>query len=214
MHFLMFQMKRAHLRSLAAARPLSLRVGLTPARYDFLQVVATFKVGPLQHFLWRALGISRTSASKMVRRLMELGLVQRRRAPHDRRTFIVTLTAKGDKHWRRTFLHLYKTRPFQRRFERAFTEGERSWKTFRAVDRLNDVLTKVAKHLGDTAATLYVTKAMRGRPPRKRRKKLDLATSTLAERLAERRATRAGRGAGASSTTGQAEPPRSRSSDT
>jgi DNA-binding MarR family transcriptional regulator len=175
-HFLMFQMKRAHLRSVAAARPLSLRVGLTPTRYDFMQVINGFRIEPPQHLLWRALGISRTSASKMVRRLIELGLVQRRRAPKDRRTFLVSLTALGAMRLRRTVLHLLKKRPFQRRFERAF--GERSWKTFRAVDRLNDTLRCVAKHLGDTSWTLYLTKL--GKDPWRRRRPPDV---TLAGRL-------------------------------
>ncbi|MEA2750752.1 MAG: hypothetical protein QOI41_4895 [Myxococcales bacterium] len=164
MHFLMFQMKRAHLRSVAAARALSLRVELTPTRYDYMQTIVGFRVEPPQHLLWRVLGISRTSASKMVRRLMELGLVQRRRAPRDRRTFLVSLTPLGEKRWRKTFRHLHKKRPFQRRFERAF--GERSWKTFGAVDRLNDTLRLVAKHLGDSSWTLYVTKAT-GKEPRR-----------------------------------------------
>ena len=164
MHALMVRIKRAHLRALAAARPFSRRVGLTPARYDFMRAIVVFRVEPPQHLLWRVFGISRTSASKMVRRLMELGLVTRRRAPHDRRTFLVSLTAEGETRWRHTFLQLLRKRPFQRRFERAF--GERSWKTFRAVDQLTDTLVRVAKHLGDTAATLYPTRPFRIGPLR------------------------------------------------
>lgn len=164
MHFLMFGMKRAHLRALAAARPFSRRVGLTPARYDFIHAIGVFRFEPPQHLLWRAFGISRTSASKMVRRLIELGLVQRRRSPSDRRTFLVSLTREGMKRWRRTFLLLYKKRPFQRRFERAF--GDRSWKTFRAVDQLTKTLVRVAKHLGDTAWPLYLTRPLRIGPLR------------------------------------------------
>jgi DNA-binding MarR family transcriptional regulator len=164
MHSLMFQLKRAHLRALAAARPFSKRVGLTPARYDFLWAICVFRHEPPQHLLWKAFGISRTSASKMVRRLIELGLVQRRRSPSDRRTFLVSLTGDGSRRWRRTFLRLYEKRPFQRRFERAF--GDRSWNTFRAVDRLTNTLARVAKHLGDTAWKLYLTRPMRFGPLR------------------------------------------------
>ena len=181
MHFLMFQMKRVHLRSLAAARALSQRVDLTPTRYDYMQTIVGFRCEPPQHLLWRVLGISRTSASKMVRRLMELGLVTRRRAPRDRRTFLLTLTPLGEKRWRRAFRHLHRKRPLQRRFERAF--GDRSWKTFRAVDRLNDTLRRVAKHLGDTSWTLYLTKPGKD-PPRKRR----TPGFTLATRLEQARA--------------------------
>ena len=168
MHFLMVRMKRAHLRALAAARPFSRRVGLTPARYDFMHAICVFRVEPPQHLLWRAFGISRTSASKMVRRLMELGLVQRRRSPRDRRTFLVSLTAEGEKRWRRTFIQLSKKRPFQRRFERAF--GNRSWKSFRAVDQLTNTLARVAKHLGDTAWPLYPTRPLKIGPLQLRRR--------------------------------------------
>ena len=167
MHALMVRIKRAHLRVLAAARPFSRRVGLTPARYDFMHAMVVFAVEPPQHLLWRVLGISRTSASKMVRRLMELGLVTRRRAPRDRRTFLLSLTAEGEKRWRRTFLALRKGWPFQRRFERAFGEqGQRSWNTFRAVDALTSKLIRLARHLGDTAWTLYPTRPLRIGPLR------------------------------------------------
>jgi len=101
MHSLMFRLKRAHLRALAAARPFSRRVALTPTRYDYMHAINVFRFEPPQHLLWRAFGISRTSASKMVRRLIELGLVQRRRSPRDRRTFLVSLTEEGTKRWRR-----------------------------------------------------------------------------------------------------------------
>lgn len=164
MHSLMFQLKRAHLRALAAARPLSKRMGLTPARYDYLWAICGFRHEPPQHLLWRVFGISRTSASRMVRRLIELGLVERRRSPSDRRTFLVSLTAKGTRRWRRTFVRIYRQRPFQRRFERAF--GDRSWNTFRAVDRLTNNLARVAKHLGDTSWKLYLTRPMRFGPLR------------------------------------------------
>jgi DNA-binding MarR family transcriptional regulator len=160
----MVRIKRAHLRALAAARPFSRRVGLTPARYDFMHAMVAFTVEPPQHLLWRVLGISRTSASKMVRRLIELGLVTRRRAPRDRRTFLLSLTAEGERRWRRAFLGLRKQWPLQRRFERAF--GERSWNTFRAVDTLTSKLIRLARHLGDTAWTLYPTRPIRIGPLR------------------------------------------------
>lgn len=170
MHSLMFRLKRAHLRALAAARPFSRRVGLTPARYDFMHAINVFRFEPPQHLLWRAFGISRTSASKMVRRLIELGLVQRRRCPNDRRTFLVSLTEEGRKRWRRAYLRIDRKRPFQRRFERAF--GDRSWKTFRAVDQLTATLLRVAKHLRDTAWTLYPTRPLRIGPLRVRGKRM------------------------------------------
>ena len=160
MHPLMFQFKRAHLRALAGARALSHKTGLTPARHDLLRCVQSFGVPYVedefeeyQSRLWRALGISRTSASKMVRRLIELGLAQRRRAPRDRRTFLVSLTKEGKRRMRRAFLILLKRKPLQRRFERAF--GERTWNAYHAVRNLAFAVERVARHFRDSCWPLY-----------------------------------------------------------
>lgn len=160
MHTLMFQLKRAHLRAVAGARALSHKTGLTPARYDILRCVQNFGVPYVeneseeyQSRLWRALGISRTSASKMVRRLIELGLAQRRRAPRDRRTFLVSLTAEGKRRMRRACLILLKRMPFQRRFERAF--GERTWTAYHAVRNLSFAVDRVARHFRDSSWPVY-----------------------------------------------------------
>jgi len=160
MHPLMFQFKRAHLRALAGARALSHKTGLTPARHDLLRCVQSFGIpyveGEFEEYqsrLWRALGISRTSASKMVRRLIELGLAQRRRAPRDRRTFLVSLTKEGKRRMRRAFLILLRRQPLQRRFERAF--GERTWSAYHAVRNLTFAVERVARHLRDSCWPLY-----------------------------------------------------------
>jgi DNA-binding MarR family transcriptional regulator len=154
----MFQMKRAHLRALANARPLSVRNGMTPARYDFMRAVAWDRSGERhQSMLWRTLGLSRMSVSKMVRRLIELGLVQRRRSPTDGRTFLVSLTEEGYARFRSTIAEIYRENPFQDCFERAF--GERSAVTNQAVDKMNTALERVARHLGDTSWQLYFAKA-------------------------------------------------------
>lgn len=160
MHPLMFQLKRAHLRTLAGARALSHKTGLTPARHDLLRSVQKFGVPYVENHheeyqcrLWRALGISRTSASKMVRRLIELGLAQRRRAPRDQRTFLVSLTKEGKKRMRRAYLILLERKPLLRRFERAF--GERTWTAYHAVRNLAFAVERVARHFRDTSWPLY-----------------------------------------------------------
>ena len=159
MHALMFQMKRAHLRALVGARAISHRTGLTPARHDLLRVIEAFGVGgeAYQKEMWKALGLSRASVSKMVRRLLALGLLQRRRGPLDGRTFLVSMTPEGERCMFRAHYIILKRRPFQRRFERAF--GDRSWKSVEAVQNLVDALEQTARHLGDTSAKLYLTKA-------------------------------------------------------
>ena len=160
MHTLMFQLKRAHLRAVAGARALSHKTGLTPARHDLLRCVLSFGVPYVEDLfeeyqsrLWRALGISRTSASRMVRRLIELGLAQRRRAPHDRRTFLVSLTEEGRRRMRRAYRILWRRKPFQRRFERAF--GERTWTAYHAVRNLSFAVDRVARHFRDSSWPLY-----------------------------------------------------------
>ena len=158
MHALMFQMKRAHLRALVGARALSYRTGLTPARHDMMRVIESFGVAgeEYQKRMWRALGLSRATVSIMVRKLIGLGLLQRRRAPRDRRTFLVSLTREGSRRMHRAHCIILRRRPFQRRFERAF--GDRSWETVEAVQNVVDALERTARHLGDTSAKLYLTK--------------------------------------------------------
>jgi len=171
MHTLMFQLKRAHFRALDGARALSRKAGLTPARHDLFRCIEGFGMAYVedereeyQSRIWRALGISRTSASKMVRRLIELGLAQRRRAPRDRRTFLVSLTREGKRRMRRAYLILSRRNPFQRRFERAF--GERTWAAHHAVSNLAFAVDRVARHFGDTSWPVYPKlKALNAREP-------------------------------------------------
>jgi len=171
MHTLMFQLKRAHFRALDGARALSRKAGLTPARHDLFRCIEGFGMAYVedereeyQSRIWRALGISRTSASKMVRRLIELGLAQRRRAPRDRRTFLVSLTREGKRRMRRAYLILSRRNPFQRRFERAF--GERTWAAHHAVSNLAFAVDLVARHFGDTSWPVYPKlKALNAREP-------------------------------------------------
>ena len=159
MHALMFQLKRAHLRAVAGARAMAEKTGLTPARHDVMRAIIAFGNGEgdeYQKRIWKALGLSRATISKMVRRLVELGLLSRRRAPRDRRTFLVRLTRQGMKRWRRAFVLTWRKRPFQRRFERAF--GERSWAAHHALTNFIFDVQRTARHLGDSSWPLYLLK--------------------------------------------------------
>ena len=147
MHFLMFQMKRAHLSSLRAARKFCREVGLTPARFDLMRAASRLVLGTPQKELSKMLGLSRTAISKMVRLLIERGLVRREGYSRDARTFLVSLTEEGAARMRLTYVRIYKERPFQIRFERAF--GEWSANTAAAVLNLNWALRRSAVHLGD-----------------------------------------------------------------
>ena len=155
MHFLMFRFKRAHLRSLAIARRLYEELGLTPARYDLLYVLGwTALAQEHQYTLWRALGISRTSGSKMVRRLMELGLVTRWRSKTDRRTFVVAFTEAGAVAMRRAMLFLVTSRVLRKAYELAFGNPTTE-DTAVAVQKLDSAVDRVARRFGDTSRNLY-----------------------------------------------------------
>ena len=106
--------------------------------------------GTLQSELSKVLGLSRTTVNKMVRRLMELGLVSRERAPRDRRTFIIRVTDEGMRRMRRTWARIAEEQPFQKRYEEAF--GERSEA---AVQNLNWALRISAVHIGDRSCEFY-----------------------------------------------------------
>ena len=54
---------------------------------------------------------------------------------------------------RRAYLILFKRKPFQRRFERAF--GERTWTAYHAVRNLSFAVDRVARHFRDSSWPLY-----------------------------------------------------------
>jgi len=158
MHFLMFRFKRAHLRSLAIARKLQKELGLTPARYDLLQVLGwTGLAQEHQYTLWRALGISRTSGSKMVRRLMALGLITRWRSTTDRRTFVVAFTEAGAEALRRAMIFLHTSQVLRKAFELAFDRNP-STEANVAVQNLDWAVDRVARRFGDTSRNLYMSR--------------------------------------------------------
>lgn len=89
-----FALKRAHHSTLKFLRPMLASLGLTPARFDLLYVVAESTDGVPQSALRKALGVARATISEMLLSLERIGLVVRERAT-DRRTWSVRLTAKA-----------------------------------------------------------------------------------------------------------------------
>lgn len=154
MHFLMFRFKRAHLRSLAVARKLQSELGLTPARYDLLRVLGWGSGQEHQYTLWRGLGISRTSGSKMVRRLMALGLITRWRSESDRRTFVVAFTEAGVEALRRAVIFLHRSQVLRKAFELCFDKSP-SDEACIAAQNLDWAVDRVARRFGDTSRNLY-----------------------------------------------------------
>jgi DNA-binding MarR family transcriptional regulator len=92
-----FSLKRAYHGSLRVGRRALVPIrceGLTPARLDMLRALEGDDFLP-QRELQRILGVTKTTVSRMVRALEELGYVKRDRDEADRRCIFVWLTERG-----------------------------------------------------------------------------------------------------------------------
>jgi DNA-binding MarR family transcriptional regulator len=95
MHILYFGLKRAFHGSLRVTRRALATLGLTPARFDMLYIVAKEGSSLLQRELQRALGVTAATVSRMLTSLEKLGLVEREVSEEDRRCQNVVLTKAG-----------------------------------------------------------------------------------------------------------------------
>ena len=68
--------------------------GLTPRQFEMLRAVSQVE-GLSQTAIMAATGIDRSSTAALVARLVQHGLLQRRRTKRDRRTYAVRITDKG-----------------------------------------------------------------------------------------------------------------------
>jgi DNA-binding MarR family transcriptional regulator len=112
MHPLFFGVKRVHWLLVGIQKfwlEEECETDVTPARYDLLRVIDAYGGSCARWRVVKVLGVSGPVVSRMVKALEELGLVKRKREPHDRRYVCIELTAKG-----REEVH----------FGRHFTEGE------------------------------------------------------------------------------------------
>ena len=96
MHEMIFRAKRAHVRAYQLARSLCAPFELTPARFDILFVIRAFGGQCGQTDIVQQLGLSRTTISLGVKRLIELGFVQKVvAAGASARSVLVALTSQG-----------------------------------------------------------------------------------------------------------------------
>jgi DNA-binding MarR family transcriptional regulator len=97
MHVVLFGLKRAWQSSLRVTRGALGALGLTAARFDLLYALQHLNRfnSTYQSDLRRALGVSRTTVSRMLVSLEVLGLVKRKRTGLDGRQRLVLLTAAG-----------------------------------------------------------------------------------------------------------------------
>lgn len=89
-----FGLKRAHQTSLRFSHKLLRPFGITPARFDMLRCIERLEYG-FQCEIAEALGVSAPTVSRMLKALVELGLVVRARFEEWGRGKIVALTAEG-----------------------------------------------------------------------------------------------------------------------
>jgi DNA-binding MarR family transcriptional regulator len=99
MHAVFFGLKRAHHSTLRISRTMLARIGLTAARFDLLYALNTSNKstgrGIRQATLRRVLGVGRTTVSRMLASLEQLGLIKRTVDWLDRRQKLVQLTGDG-----------------------------------------------------------------------------------------------------------------------
>jgi DNA-binding MarR family transcriptional regulator len=95
MHVIFFGLKRAFHGTLRVTRYALATLGLTPARFDLLYIVAKEHSILPQRELQRTLGVTAATVSKMLTSLEDLGLVEREVMEEDHRCRYVVLTKAG-----------------------------------------------------------------------------------------------------------------------
>jgi DNA-binding MarR family transcriptional regulator len=91
-----FRLKRAHHSVLRLGRTPLARLGLTAARFDLLFALKISERSKVpQRSLLRILGVGRSTVSRMLGSLEELGLIERTVNEYDRRRKNVRLTTRG-----------------------------------------------------------------------------------------------------------------------
>jgi DNA-binding MarR family transcriptional regulator len=150
MHGVSFGVKRAHWGAVRLANYVVGGIGLTAARFDVLYLVDSGVVS--QAALRAKLGIARSTMSRMVRRLVELGLVERERCG---RTWAVSLTREGLRRIRRGIREAVASGLAQMAYESIFeTQG---WAARLRVWDLEDAVLAVARRFGDTSEQFYLS---------------------------------------------------------
>ena len=120
MHPLVFQIKRAHWRSVAVFGSTIRHLELTCARFDLMHALQSSPYGLLtQSKLARQLGVSRQTVWEMVVRMRRHRLVKKSRDPDSGRVF-VELTRKGKRAITQAHLKLMKYGRVRRALRKCF----------------------------------------------------------------------------------------------
>ena len=159
MHALSFRFKRAHWAAVKIGKlVVSGIAGMTPARFDLMYLVRRVRLeDPLLHpdacvkrqdELSKELGVHRTTVSKMLARLLEMGWVMRSRSAIDRRRWLIGLTELGLRMVVKAMRLLFRGRQLLGMYERVLPTTP-SAHVVERIHRLVTILKAVAYALGD-----------------------------------------------------------------
>jgi len=163
MHIVTFTTKRAHLCGVAFGRRIVKDVhGMTPARFDLLYLIRTtygrYRWYWLeQNKLTAALGLHPSTVSKMIKRLVEMGWLEKDpRCQGDARTNLILLTKRGLKRINRAMGIVFRRgKADLHHFELLFGNmNPRSWPPA-AVNAFRGQINAVARSFGDQSYLTY-----------------------------------------------------------
>jgi DNA-binding MarR family transcriptional regulator len=160
MHVVFFGLKRAFHGALRVTRDALKILGLTPARFDMLYIVAKEGSSLLQRDLQRALGVAAATVSRMLRSLEELGLVEREVTEEDHRCRNVMLTKEGRRCVLKAARLLIHTGHIQLMVDSALSPDR--WYDPAACRRVHDEFNRTLHYLRDAygdVATLHYPRA-------------------------------------------------------
>lgn len=172
MHCVFFGLKRAYYATLGLTRRTLHKMGLTAARMDVLYLLQKTRRGPTpQSALWRTLGVCPSVISRMLKRLEELGYVERAVDPYDKRERLVSLTIKGRARIRRAIRLFIQWGYAQLALHSALEPvlWHSRWRTHVAVSRALEFLRLVRVGFGDGASlVVYPNDVSEKDPPREK----------------------------------------------
>jgi DNA-binding MarR family transcriptional regulator len=164
MHPVFFGLKRAYYATLGLTRQTLRKMGLTAARMDMLYVIHKRGRYPTQQgALWRTLGVCPSVVSRMLKRLEEMGYVERDVVTNDTRKRTVTLTTKGRARILRAIRQFIGWGYAQLALESALVPDRwhSEWHAHVAVARAEEFLRLVRLAFGDRASFVVYTSGMR-----------------------------------------------------
>ena len=164
MHPVFFGLKRAYYATLGLTRRTLRKMGLTAARVDMLYVIHKRGRYPTkQGALWRTLGVCPSVVSRMLKRLEEMGYVERDFVTCDTRKRWVKLTTKGRARILRAIRQFigwgYAELALRSALEPHRWHSE--WHAHVAVSQLQEYLRLIRVAFGDRASHVVYTSGLR-----------------------------------------------------